>query len=381
MKKFSNKFLLRTVLIGGILIFFLPQVVLAQTQTDFITGGEVCKIAKAEDGIKQQFNIPGVTQKIGQSYYVKNLGCYIIGIYRYFVGIAGILATVMIMWGGVQYVVSFGNQQKVSAAKDTITAALVGLLLAMSSYAILYFINPNLTSFDLSGIETIDPYIEGWCEERDGSQPKVEGKFNCGDVGIDKNGNDCYYHGFNCQEGTVCSVVAQNVTCLDIKDVCNELANESDFPCKTFDEQIAVSSRNSMCIDASEIYSYIKDKECRLVPVLKCDNNWLQVDCNVGNNITTKCWDSSNNGQAATIGSLTCKDERRTSNLFNAICCVERSDVDCRDKCHSDEMELNQDCQIDLGGSFDSFLGQGDACDRTRLDAGDVCCMQIKLEW
>lgn len=379
MKKLSNKFLLRTVLIGGILIFLLPQVVLAQTD---ITGGEVCKFDKAKDGIQQQFHIPGVTKEIGGKFYVKNLGCYIIGIYRYFASIAGILATVMIMWGGVKYVVSFGNQQKVADAKEQITAALIGLLLVLSSYAILYFINPNLTTFNLTGVVTIDPYLEGWCEEREGSVPKVEDKVNCGDVGIDKNDKDCYYQGQNCSGDTICVPLFGGAACADIDDVCEE-ANESDVTCKKIDDQFKAAGVSKMCLDTSTLYSFIKDKTCRPLPLLKCNNNWQQVDCNVGNNKDTKCWDDGEGAGAGFTFNRKCEDGR-THNLGNAICCADLSDVECRTKgkCHSNEIELDENCKLNVSGiTLIPFLGQGKACDRDQLNNNMVCCIQLKLEW
>jgi len=99
--------------------------------------------------------IPSVTIP-GSKYFNKGepviltgstLGEYISAIYVFFVGVAGILATVMMMWGGVRYVVSFGNPQKIAAAKDTIVSALLGLAIALGSYVILLMINPNLVQF------------------------------------------------------------------------------------------------------------------------------------------------------------------------------------------------------------------------------------------
>ncbi len=78
----------------------------------------------------------------------KTFGEYIAAFYFYFVSIAGILATVMMMYGGVLYVISTGNQQKLSEAKDVITSSIMGLLIALCSYAILLLINPNLVKFN-----------------------------------------------------------------------------------------------------------------------------------------------------------------------------------------------------------------------------------------
>jgi len=82
----------------------------------------------------------------------KTFGEYIAAIYFYFVSVAGILATVMMMYGGVLYIISTGNQQKLSEAKDIITSSLMGLLIALGSYAILLLVNPNLVKFNGIGV-------------------------------------------------------------------------------------------------------------------------------------------------------------------------------------------------------------------------------------
>jgi len=66
-------------------------------------------------------------------------------LYSLIVGISGLAAFVMIVWGGVQYMTSAGNPTKTSDAKDKIKMALLGLLLVLASFLILQVINPELT--------------------------------------------------------------------------------------------------------------------------------------------------------------------------------------------------------------------------------------------
>ncbi len=49
--------------------------------------------------------------------------------------IVGALAVIMIIWGGIRYAVSGGNASAVTAAKNTILYALVGLIIAFLSFA------------------------------------------------------------------------------------------------------------------------------------------------------------------------------------------------------------------------------------------------------
>lgn len=52
----------------------------------------------------------------------------------------GILSVIMLIFGGFRYVVSSGNKEAVSSAKNTILYAIVGLLVAIFAYAIIGFV-------------------------------------------------------------------------------------------------------------------------------------------------------------------------------------------------------------------------------------------------
>lgn len=66
-------------------------------------------------------------------------------LYVFIVGISGLAAFVMIVWGGVQWMTSQGNPTATGDAKDKIQKALLGLLLVLASFLILQIINPELT--------------------------------------------------------------------------------------------------------------------------------------------------------------------------------------------------------------------------------------------
>jgi hypothetical protein len=85
------------------------------------------------------------------------IGAYIKSIYEYAIGIAGIVAAAVLMYGGFSYLMSGGSADKISNAKSWIGAALSGLVLVMLSYLILSIINPNLVNFKISEIKKIDP--------------------------------------------------------------------------------------------------------------------------------------------------------------------------------------------------------------------------------
>ncbi len=70
------------------------------------------------------------------------------------IGLVGILAVLMIIWGGVQYVSTDAWSGK-EDGKKKIQAALGGLILALSTYLILNTIDPNLTklTFEVKPVE------------------------------------------------------------------------------------------------------------------------------------------------------------------------------------------------------------------------------------
>ena len=54
--------------------------------------------------------------------------------------IVGILAVVMVIFGGIQYATSAGDTAKVTKAKNTILYGIVGLVIAILAYAIVNFV-------------------------------------------------------------------------------------------------------------------------------------------------------------------------------------------------------------------------------------------------
>lgn len=52
----------------------------------------------------------------------------------------GILSVIMLIWGGIRYATSAGDSNKVTAAKNTILYAVIGLVVAIFAYAIVNFI-------------------------------------------------------------------------------------------------------------------------------------------------------------------------------------------------------------------------------------------------
>lgn len=87
------------------------------------------------------------------------LAKYIGGLQRYAIGIIGIIAVITLMMGGVIWLTSGGDQNKIGEAKNWIIGSITGLVLTLGAYLLLYTINPDLTvlkNIDVSYLSKID---------------------------------------------------------------------------------------------------------------------------------------------------------------------------------------------------------------------------------
>jgi N-acetyl-anhydromuramyl-L-alanine amidase AmpD len=72
---------------------------------------------------------------------------YIAAVYRWVIFAITIVAVVMLIRGGLLWILSAGDQTKISHAKDVIGKSVIGVLIAVGSYTILATINPELVNF------------------------------------------------------------------------------------------------------------------------------------------------------------------------------------------------------------------------------------------
>lgn len=96
------------------------------------------------------------------------IGNYIQGLYTYGLSIAGILATIVMMFGGLLWLTSQGNSQQVGEAKAWIGGATTGLLLLFCTFLIMNTVNPELTSLKPITVSMI-------AEEPDNEPESLEG--------------------------------------------------------------------------------------------------------------------------------------------------------------------------------------------------------------
>ena len=54
--------------------------------------------------------------------------------------VVGVISVIMLVWGGLRYILSGGDNKKVTDAKNTILYAIIGLIIAVLAFAIVNFV-------------------------------------------------------------------------------------------------------------------------------------------------------------------------------------------------------------------------------------------------
>ncbi len=57
-----------------------------------------------------------------------------------FLGLLGIIFIVLLVLAGYNWMTAYGDEQKVDKAKDTLRAAIIGLVIVVAAYSITYFV-------------------------------------------------------------------------------------------------------------------------------------------------------------------------------------------------------------------------------------------------
>jgi len=98
---------------------------------------------------------------------------YIKAFYRYGIGVAGILAAIVLMAGGILWLTSAGNDSKVNQAKELIAGSITGVLILFCSWIILNTINPDLVNLKPITTQIIKKVSLTCCEYTDEQNNKA----------------------------------------------------------------------------------------------------------------------------------------------------------------------------------------------------------------
>jgi len=402
MKKKLLIFLIIIFLTSLLGIFMVGNKVIAQ---EWCPGGEdektpyECppKLSTSDDGsesknIRLQVSIPGITKTCKYNvqemknnklepvtkkchHVESNLPAYIKTLYSFLIGVIAIIAVISIMVGGLKWILAAGNATVIGAARQQITAAVAGLILALCSFVILNMINPSLTNLrpiDPKNVDTIEQATT-WCadfpkyynkaknqlyvfaKEGDwgGSRVSYTGsgasgyEYNCGDkyqfgyevgVGGEKfelgKGQTCM--GNYCGGGKrACFTESGYSFCIDPKEYCESLPNEV---CDSFNQKIdhySESTRGKSCAKRDD-YGLKGRDQCVWGDRMFCPNETIRAESCLstpGFNGQTGCWiyDGAekvpinyNKGSflARLSGeSLLCVDSEYSNSRAHLICC------------------------------------------------------------
>src|SRR3989344_3544708 len=121
----------------------------------------------------------------------QNINAIVGWLYYGIVGIAGLAAFVMLVWGGVQWLVSGAIPSQLGEAKDKLRAAILGLLLVLASFLIMQIINPELTNLNQPALQRFQDSVVPTDGVQGVSPQCSDGKDNDGNGDVDLADPDC----------------------------------------------------------------------------------------------------------------------------------------------------------------------------------------------
>ena len=170
--------------------------------------------------------LPGLGTSVDTT---KGVGDYLNTIIRVIIGFMAVLAVVMMVVGGIQYMVSNIAGEKASA-KSRMTNAIFGLVLALSSYMILNTINPNLVNLKIGITSTSIQNFDNTAQGQDGN-PNVGKQAAPGVKGnvlvLAKNVDNNYPDGLQLNSNDMSSLKLETVSVYSAFD--NTLKSNSIF--------------------------------------------------------------------------------------------------------------------------------------------------------
>lgn len=127
-------------------------------------------------------------------YKITWIADYLGAVFKYLLAIGSVVAVLMIMWGGVGYILSGANIQLIQSNKDKIVAGLTGMLLMMGTYLIVSYVNPELTKMKAINVPKVKkiPFI--CCESLETKERQYVFNFDKQKTDTDKEPN--------CPQGT-----------------------------------------------------------------------------------------------------------------------------------------------------------------------------------
>ena len=119
----------------GLFIIFLTGILFINSQLGLAQSTPAPIIP---EGVDENLLLPHTSGDNEESTLTQEL---LPGITRTVIAAAGALALLFVIIGGIQMLTAYGNDEKITQAKKTMTYALLGLLIAILSYAVVSIIS------------------------------------------------------------------------------------------------------------------------------------------------------------------------------------------------------------------------------------------------
>ena len=130
MKKNLSKFMLLAVITSLFYFVLIPMPTYGQSNIN--------------RDIKQQLEPIEDIYSPGSKVDEKTFAKAIADVIRIILGFLGIIFLILILYAGFMWMTSAGNEEKISNAKKTMVAAVIGAAIVLAAYAITYFVISNL---------------------------------------------------------------------------------------------------------------------------------------------------------------------------------------------------------------------------------------------
>lgn len=315
-----------------IILLIFPQTTRADVSKQSCKQDSDCKAGVCFNGtcalFKPEISIPGLDYKSLQpDYSTKPIAEYINAIYQYLIRIVGIISAVVLMIGGVIWIMAGGSSEQIGEAKNWIGASLLGLIIAISAYSILNTINPALVNFKITKIQNVEAL--GCCELTNGGClpstnasdcPKSKGRFV-------KGGPFSCNRGKCIQDMGGCCVYRRNEIYQNDSEGCYWVSSKDKCVSGTTDTR----------------HTYEMGKKCNTIPVClqygsKCDG----MNDGIKSGTNEICWDGYptkcvNTPDTCTAGGTICCE---------GMCCNLTSWLDTeRDRCINKPPTNGKYCQ------------------------------------
>ncbi|MFA7662507.1 MAG: pilin [Patescibacteria group bacterium] len=158
---------------------------------------------------------------------INSLGEYIQTVYNWSIGAISIIAVVMIMIAGFQWISSAGDEKAIGGAKERIKNAIFGLVVIGVSYLLLQLVNPATLSLKMPGVVKIAKVEQETDTAPRPCDPKKYPDVYCGEIKI-INQDSCM--GTKCEESnTVCLLEFNNYGYLTAKNGCVSSMSSNEF--------------------------------------------------------------------------------------------------------------------------------------------------------